>query len=340
MPQKKEFDLLGLGEVMIRLSPPGKARLVQCDCVEARAGGSELNVAAGASLLGLRTALVTKLPESAAGQFVAAKIRQAGVDDVFVVRDSSPDARVGLYYYENGAAPRKPDVVYDRRNSSFTALQLEEIPEEVYASAGIVHTSGITLALSSHTRQLAMQMLRRFKERGARISFDVNYRANLWDEQTARRALESVLPMVDVLFISEETSRRMFARTGTVEEIIKGFSSEYGISVVAMSERKVLSPARHSFGSVLFSREAGFFREAPYENIEVVDRIGSGDAYVAGVLSGLARFGDCRKALELGDACAALKNTVPGDLPATNPAEVEQLIRSHKNGGAGDEMNR
>jgi len=169
----------------------------------------------------------------------------------------------------------------------------------------------------------------------------VNYRANLWPEDKAREAITGILPYVDYLFISEESSRRAMRRTGTIEEIQKGYSEEYGISVVASTKRTVNSPRSHTFTSLLYSRDDdAFFSEAPYENIEVVDRIGSGDAYVAGVLYAICKGLGYAEAVSIGNAVSAVKNTVPGDILATDLHEIRDIITSHREPGPISEMNR
>ncbi|MCR4429564.1 MAG: sugar kinase [Tepidanaerobacteraceae bacterium] len=338
---KKEFDAIGFGEVMLRLSPPDKERISQGELFEKRAGGSELNVVSGISSLGLRTGIVTKLPDNEIGKFIKNKIRFYGVSDDYVVYDRSPRKRLGIYYFESGAHPRKPTVVYDRFGSSFTTLTVDEINPSVYSSARMFHVSGISLALSDTVRRAVIHMIKQFKQNGAMVSLDVNYRASLWDEAAAREAITSVLPDVDILFVSEETSRRMLQRTGTLEEIMRGFAKDFGIKVIAVTERKAISPTRHTWDSRIYSAEEdAFYKESPYEDIEVVDRIGSGDAYVAGVLFGILKYGLLQKALEFGNAMAAIKNTVPGDLPACDFDEIERVIKSHKNAGQESEMNR
>ena len=341
LADKREFDALGLGEVMLRLSPAGNERIGQGDVFEKRAGGSELNVVSGISLLGLRTGVITKLPHNLIGLFVKNRIRFCGVSDDYIIFDEAPGARLGIYYYEGGAYPKKPSVVYDRAGSAFTTLELSDLPEDVYASTRLFHTSGITLALTPHTRALGVEMIRRFHDAGAVISFDCNYRANLWSEEEARETICSILPMVDVLFVSEETSRRMMQQTGTLEEIQKRYCDKYGISVVCSTARKVVSPKQHTFSSVIYSaQEEKYYTEQPYENIDVIDRIGSGDAYVAGVLFGLLNTGSLSEALEFGDAMSAVKNTVPGDLPDSSYPEIRRIIKAHKSEGAQSEMDR
>ena len=198
MTEPRAFDLLTMGEIMLRLSPPNNERITRGDVLEKRAGGSELNVASGVSLLGLRSGIITKLPDNPVGMFIRNWVRYCDVSDDYIVFDRDPDARLGIYYYENGAHPRKPRVVYDRKNSSMTRFSPDEIPDTVYASTRMFHTSGITLALSESNRRAAIEMIRRFKQAGAQISLDVNYRANLWSESdayaTTRTSTTSVPP--------------------------------------------------------------------------------------------------------------------------------------------------
>lgn len=339
--ENKAFDLVSLGEIMLRLSTPSNERLQRGDIFEKRAGGSELNVASGVSLLGLRTGIISKLPDNEMGSYIKNRTRFVGVSDDYLIYDKSPDARLGIYYYENGAAPRKPAIVYDRKASSMTRICLEDIPKEAYASTRCFHTSGITLALSEDTRNFATEMVRRFKAAGALISFDVNYRANLWDEETARKAVLELLPYVDILFVSEETSRRMLQKDGELNEIMRSYCTDYGVKIVATTQRKVKSPRRHDFASIIYDHKHKLFvTEKAYEDIDVVDRIGSGDAYVAGVLFGMLAYNDVNKALRFGNATAAVKNTIPGDLPSSDYKEISRIIEVHNATGYINELNR
>lgn len=336
------FDLITFGEVMLRLSPRGYERLMSCDTFDKKAGGSELNVAAGASLLGIRTGVITKLPANDLGRYIKNEIRFEGVSDDYLIYDHSDDARLGIYYYEYGAAPRKPSVVYDRKGSSFTTITLDEIPESVYSNTRMFHTSGISLALTPAVREVAVNLIHRFHAGGAQISFDCNYRANLWSEEEARKTIYSILPYVDVLFVSEETSRRMMQRgDAPLEEIMRGYTRDFpNIHYVCTTRRTVKSPKVHDFTSVIYSGKTDrFYTEEPYRDIDVVDRIGSGDAYVAGALYGLLEYKDARKALEYGNATSSTKCTVSGDLPLSDLHEIDRIIRNHKAGG-GEELNR
>ncbi len=335
-----QFDALGFGEVMLRLSPPAKDRISQGNTFVKKAGGSELNVVTGISLLGLRTGIITKLPDNLLGRFVKNKVRFYGVSDDYIVFDEAKNSRLGLYYYESGAYPRKPTVVYDRANSSVCSIDASEIDDSMYLETKLFHVSGITIALSENTKKVALEMIKRFKKNGVLVSFDVNFRANLWSEAEARETILPLLQYIDVLFISEETFRKMMQRDGELRDIMKEFAETYDLKIVATSKREIVSHTEHTFGSLIYDAEKGtFHEEKPYERIQVVDRIGSGDAFVAGALFALLKFGDAQRCVEFGNAMAAVKNTVPGDLPACDYDEIESVIKAHKF-GTGPEMNR
>lgn len=338
----RTFDLVTLGQLLLRLSPPNNERLMRCDVFEKQVGGAELNVAVGVSLLGLHTGIISKIPSHDIGSFMKGKIRSYGVSDDFFIYDKLPSARVGIYYYENGAYPRKPKVIYDRANSSFYSIKIDEIPEEVYSATKCFHTSGITLALNPQIRKTAIEMIKRFKEAGTLVSFDVNFRGNLWTGAEAKECIEQILPYVDIFFCSEDTARLTFLKTGTAKEMMKSFAREYPISIVASTQRTVHSPKRHSFGSIIYDAARDeFYEEEPYRDIEVVDRVGSGDAYISGALYGLlSSGGDCAKAVSYGNAASAVKNTIPGDLPSSNLEEIETIIKAHHSKGPQLEMAR
>ncbi len=337
--KNREFDLIGFGEVMLRLSPDSKEKISTSEAFNKNAGGSELNVVSGAAMLGVRSAIITKLPENKLGHFIRNKIRYGNVSDDYIVYDHSSSKRLGIYFYESGVYPRKSSVVYDRANASVTTLSIDEIPEEIFAKTGVFHISSISLALGKTLQETAIYCIKKFKEAGAVISFDVNYRATLWDEDTARETIKKILPYVDILFVSEESSRRMFAKTGTLEEIQKSYTDEYGCKIVATTKRQVISPTKHNFSSQIYY-DGKYYTEEAYENIEVVDRLGSGDAYVAGVLYGVITHSDIIKALEIGNAMSAVKNTINGDMCSSSIGEIEEVIKSHQAVGHQSEMNR
>lgn len=342
LTEKKEFDLLSLGEIMLRLSPPDNERITRGDSFSKQAGGAELNAITGAAMLGLRCGIISKLPANDLGVYIKNRVRLCGVSDDYLVYDDDKDARLGVYYYENGAYPRKPRIVYDRKNTSINKLSVADYDDSLYSDTRCFHTSGITLALSPELRATAIEMIKRFKAQGAIISFDVNFRGNLWTGAEAKECIESILPYVDIFFCSEDTARLTFLKEGDAKSIMKSFTEEYPISIVASTQRIVHSPKRHTFGSIIYSaKDDTYYEEAPYTDIEVVDRIGSGDAYISGVLYGLlAHPGEYQRALEYGNAISALKNTIPGDLLCTDLKEIQGIIKEHKSTGRIAEMDR
>lgn len=340
--EKKDFDLLALGELLLRLSPPVNDRIVLSDSFQKQVGGAELNVVSGVSLLGLHTGIISKLPANDLGMYVKNKIRFNGVSDDYLTYDDSHDARLGVYYYEGGAHPRKPRIVYDRMHTSIRKIATSDYDDSMYANTRCFHVSGITLALDKNVRETAVQMIQKFKEHGTLISFDVNFRGNLWSGDEARECIEKILPYVDIFFCSEDTARLTFLKEGSAKEMMKSFTKDYPISIVASTQRIVHSPKIHTFGSVIYSAEENkYYEETPYHDIDVVDRIGSGDAYISGVLYGLLSHpGDYQKALEYGNATGAVKNTIPGDLPSSDLKEIETIVKAHQSVGKQLEMER
>ena len=181
-----DFDLISFGEVMLRLSPPNKEKISQSETFEKNCGGSEFNVASGAANLGIRAAVVTKLPKNKMGHFISRRIRYGNVSDDYVIWDDSEEKRLGIYYYESGVYPRKSAVVYDRAGASICSLKLSEIPDEIYERTRMFHISSISLALDPNLRETALEMIKLMKRNGVAISFDVNYRATLWSEEEAK----------------------------------------------------------------------------------------------------------------------------------------------------------
>lgn len=339
---EKKLDLLALGEVLMRLSPAQNERLTQCAALEKQIGGAELNVAAGSVNLGLSAGIISKIPQHMIGNYAEQEIRKNGVCTEYLAKDKESDARLGLYYYEYGANPRKPQVVYDRKNSSMYRICEQDFPEEMYGAARCFHTSGITLGLGGKVRETALEMIKKFKEKGALISFDVNFRGNLWSGEEAKECINKILPLVDIFFCSESTAKLTFGKEGDIKEILKSFADEYDLQVVAATRRIVHSPKLHTFDSIAYERKSScYYEEKPYENIDVVDRIGSGDAYISGFLYGLLKEnGSCQAAVEYGNAASALKNTVCGDILLTTPGEIEEIIRSHHSTGMDFELKR
>src|SRR5712691_9348888 len=212
-------DLVGLGEVMLRLAAPPPQRLDQAVALDVQIGGSEANVLAAVARLGLRTAFISALPaEHAWGDRTVRELSGHGVDCAGVLR--RPGTRLGLYFLEYGVPPRPVRVLYDRRDSAFARMAEAEVDWEPVRRARLVHLTGITPALGDGPRALVRRALR---EAGA-FSFDVNYRASLWGPADARRFLDEVLPEVRYLFLGDGEARAIFNLTGTVEQMLEALA--------------------------------------------------------------------------------------------------------------------
>lgn len=190
-------------------------------------GGAELNIASEIGQLGLKTAIISKIPNNLLAAFIKNQLNASRVSENYLIEDHSDDSRVGIYYYEYGSYPRKPRVVYDRKHSSINNIDIKDVPATMFYNTRLFHTSGITLGLGGNAQKFAIECIRKFKENGTLISFDVNYRANLWSGEEARKCIESILPYVDIFFCSADTARLTFGKTGTIEEIQKSFCEEY-----------------------------------------------------------------------------------------------------------------
>lgn len=338
--EEKEYGLVGCGEMIMRLSPINNELLIQSTLLSRNIGGAEFNIASSVSNLGEKCSFITTLPANDLGKMATKSLAQNGVCTKYINYDSSKYQRMPIYYYEYGSSPRKPNVTYDRWNSSFQNMKIEDVNGEIYSKTKIFHTSGISLGLCENTKNLTIDLIKNFKANGALISFDVNFRRNLWSEPEARVEIEKILPYIDILFASEETFRKMFEKTGELKDIMKNFAKEYNISVIASTQRVVNSPKSHNFTSIIYDNiNELYFTEKPYMNIEIVDRIGSGDAYVAGALFGILRYNSCEKAMEIGNANSVFKNTTVGDISCADEDIINSLIREHKS-GSNSEMNR
>ena len=188
-----KFDVISLGEILCRLSPLGNERLSRCSEFQRQIGGAEFNVVSALSNVGIRSSIITKIPDNSLGVFVKNSLRSYGVSDDLLVYDDSASPRIGVYYSEKCSYPRKPCVIYDRENSSFSNLKLEDIPYKAFSSSKIFHTTGITLALGKELRENTIEIIKQFKENGTLISFDVNFRQNLWSEELARKKAGDVI---------------------------------------------------------------------------------------------------------------------------------------------------
>lgn len=318
------YDLVTFGETMVRLSPPGLQRLEQATTLDVQVGGAELNAAVTAQRLGLNAAYVTRLSRNALGRMIANRAREQGVDASHIVW--TDDDRVGLYFVEFGASPRASSVLYDRRGSAMANIRPGEVDwAKIFRNARCFHTTGITPALSPLATEATQEAVSRAKEAGLLVSLDLNYRARLWTQEEARRVMTGLVRMADVLITTEEDTKRVFGIEETAyEKVAERLAREFDLAVVAITVRETPSVWHNTWTAIAYA-QGGIIRGPTYD-IEVVDRVGAGDAFAGGFLFGYLTDGP-EAGVRYGIAASALKQTNPGDLLWATRDEVERLLK-------------
>jgi len=318
-------DVITFGETMIRLSPPNHRRLEQTNLLDVNIGGAEWNVATALSRLGISTAWVSRLTDNPLGWMIRNKAREQGVDTSHIVWTKGD--RVGIYFVEFGASPRASSVLYDRTNSAISQIKPGEVNwEEVLRGAKWLHTSGITPALSPGAAQVTTEALKTAKKAGCKVSYDLNYRARLWTPEEARKCQEPLMEYVDVLFSTEEDTKKVLGISAdNYREVAKKLAEKFNFEVVCITIREDISVLRNRWTAIAYS--AGKIYEDRTYDVEIVDRVGAGDSFSAGFIYGYLT-GDVEKGLKLGNAYSALKHSIPGDTNWATLQEVENQIKS------------
>jgi 2-dehydro-3-deoxygluconokinase len=329
------MDLVTFGEAMVRLTPPDFQRLEQARSFDVYVGGGELNVAVAAARLGVTSRWVSRLPENALGRMIANRAREQGVDARI---DWSDADRAGLYFAELGAAPRASSVLYDRAASAIARVTPGSIDwQSMFSGARWFHVSGITPALSESAATVTAEALKAAKRAGLTVSYDLNYRSKLWSGEQARAVQEPLMQHVDVLITTEEDTQVVFgidaAFKGRYESVdadsyaqIAGtLQKRFGFRAVAITLRENPRVLLNTWSAIV-SAEDKIYRAPRYE-VEVVDRIGAGDAFSAGLIVGCLENRGWEEAVRFATAASALKHSIPGDFCLVTRAEVDQLLR-------------
>ncbi len=324
------------GEIMLRLKSPGRERLFQSPSLEASFGGGEANVAVSLARLGMKAAFVGALSRDAVGDAALAALRAHGVD-VSAVRRS--DLRTGIYFLEAGADSRPSLVAYDRSGSAASAMAPGDFDwPAVLAGASWFHVTGITPALSRSAADAALEAVRAARAAGAKVSLDLNYRKKLWNYGAkAPEVMRELAALADVLVANEEDIQLALGiaadsdpSAGKVEAeayraLAERTRAEFpNLEIVAITLRESRSADRNGWSAVLLGKK-GFISSRKYGIEDIVDRVGGGDAFAAGLIFGLLEYGDEARALEFAVAASALKHTIPGDFNLASREEVERL---------------
>ncbi|MCK6472964.1 MAG: sugar kinase [Planctomycetes bacterium] len=336
------YDVVTFGEAMVRLVPAGGARIEQAQQLEVTVGGGELNVAVGCARLGLSAAWVSRLPENPLGRLIRNHGRTWGVDTQHVVF-AKDDGRAGLYFVERGASPRAQAVLYDRADSAISRIRPGEVDwKKVFAGAKRFHVSGITPALSPEAAAATAEALITAKAAGCEVSYDLNYRSKLWTPEQARACQEPLMKHVDLLITTEEDTKVVFGieakgagddsaftevKSEGYRAVARRLAEHFGFSGVAVTLRENRSVWQNTWSGLYYDAPANAFHEAPRYELEIVDRVGAGDSFAAGLLASLVKApGDFARAVHYATAASALKHSIPGDFNIVTPEEVERLM--------------
>jgi 2-dehydro-3-deoxygluconokinase len=317
-------DVITFGEAMIRLSPPNFRRLEQARSLDVQVGGAELNTAVALARLGRRSAWVSRLTDNPLGRLIANHAREAGVATDHVVW--TPEDRVGLYFLEFGAAPRASSVLYDRKGAAVANVRPGTIDwPAVLAGSRWFHVTGITPALGPGAAEVTGEALRAARAAGARTSIDLNYRAKLWTPAEAGRWMTQFMEHCDVLVTTEEDVERVFRITGKdYEDVAAQLARRFPLQVVAITLRENPLVWRNTWTAMAY--QGGTVYRTRLHEVEIVDRLGAGDSFAAGLIHGLLD-GDVQRGLDYGVAASALKHSIPGDFAWVTREEVEALLK-------------
>lgn len=331
------------GEIMLRLSPPGFERFLQTPLLQATFGGGEANVAVSLAHFGLESHYVTRLPSHAIGDAAVRALRGEGVHVGHILRGGD---RVGIYFAETGASQRAGNVIYDRAHSAISEIEPGAIAwPDVLAGARWFHVTGITPALGPKAAAAVRGALEAARSAGARVSVDLNYRRKLWSEAQAQAAMRPLMQWVDVVIANEEDIQAVLGLHVPDTDVTSGqlnlagyrsvaeqLHREFGVGQVAITLRESLSASDNGWSAALYDAASNAFHHSQRHEVRLVDRIGGGDSFAAGLIYGLVAGRTPESALRFAVAASALKQTIPGDFNRVSVAEVDRLAGGDASG--------
>jgi 2-dehydro-3-deoxygluconokinase len=333
--------VITFGEIMIRLSPPDHKRIFQTDSFEVAYGGAEANVAAVLAQLGCDSYFVTALPDNSLGKAAESHLKRFGVGTDYIAKK---DDRLGIYFLEKGVSQRPSNVIYDRKYSAISLSEKEDFNwKEIFNNADWFHFTGITPALSDNVAEITYEAAKKAKEKGLKVSCDLNYRGKLWSQEKAKEVMTPLMEFVDVVIGNEEDAEKIFgirAKDSSVEKgelrkedyeiMTQKLVSEFDLDLAAITLRESYSASVNGWSAIIHNGER-MFESKKYE-IHVVDRVGGGDSFAGGLIFSQIINKSLQDTLEFAVACSTLKHTIHGDFNVITPDEVENLIKSSGSG--------
>ena len=335
------MKVVTFGELMLRLEPPGYLRFVQTENLSATFGGAEANVAISLANFGVDSCYVTKLPSHEIGQAAVNSLRKFGVNTQYIVRGGP---RVGIYYNERGASQRGSKCIYDRAGSSIQLSKPEDFDwKQIMQGASWFHITGITPALGPNLVQSCIEAAEEAHKAGATVSLDLNYRAKLWSREEANKAMTELCKYVDICVANEDDAADVFGIKAENTDTTKGELStegyksvarqlmeKFAFKKVAITLRTSINANRNDWQALLYDGKDFFFSKK-YE-IWIVDRVGGGDSFTAGLIYSLLSGKSSQEAVEFAVAASCLKHTSEGDFNMVSVAEVEKLASGNASG--------
>lgn len=329
------------GEIMLRLAPPGYTRFVQTETFGATYGGAEANVAVSLANYGIDASFVTKLPAHEIGQAAVNALRRFGVHTGHIARGGN---RIGIYYLEKGASQRPSKVIYDRLPSSISEAEPADFCwDEIFKGASWFHFTGITPALSAKTAQLCREACTAAKARGLTVSCDLNYRKKLWSKEKAREVMQELCGYVDVCIANEEDAADVFGivshntdiHSGKLnregyEEVAAALTQRFGFRTVAITLRESLSASDNNWSALLYENGTAYYSKK--YAVRIVDRVGGGDSFGAGLIYAALKGYAPQDRIEFATAASCLKHSIEGDFNAVSVDEVKLLANGNASG--------
>jgi 2-dehydro-3-deoxygluconokinase len=335
--------IVTFGEIMLRLSPPGFERFFQSPLFSATFGGGEANVAVSLAQFGLDSYYVTRLPKHDIGDAAVRALRAEGVKTEFILRGGD---RIGIYFAETGASQRASSVIYDRAHSAISEVDPGSVDwARVFQNADWFHITGITPALGEKAAACTREAIEAAKKSAARVSIDLNFRKKLWSESQAQKVMRPLMSHVDVVIANEEDIQAVLGLevSGTdvgagrlnvdaYQRVAEQVSNEFGPPIVAITLRESVSASDNGWSAVLWNNNDAVFLRSQRYDVRLVDRIGGGDSFAAGLIYGLVTGRAADEALRFAVAASALKQTIPGDFNRVSVAEVDRLAKGDASG--------
>ncbi len=337
------MKVVAFGELLLRLASPGNLRLFQNNIIEASFCGSEANVAVSLANYGINASFVTKLPDNELGQAGINSLRYFGVDTLKIVRGGG---RLGLYYLEKGASQRSSKVIYDRDYSAITEANKKDFKwDMIFEGADWFHFTGINPALSQNVSEICLEACKNAKGKGITISCDLNYRKKLWSSEQAEQTMSYFMPFVDVCISNEEDAENIFSikakktdvSNGKLNydgyrEVAKKLHDRFGCKYVAITLRTSISANDNKWAGMLYSAEENKYYFSREYNIHIVDRVGGGDSFGAGIIYGLTQKMSSQECLEFAVAASCLKHSIEEDFNRVSEEEVRILMSGDSSG--------